>query len=358
LCLKGDSPHQQDGQEDFHHGVDLSLQVTDSGSPREKYGGNEDDRLPDIRVKDGYLIRPKENPYKRHQTRSQTEHMKHTFFPLFLLATLTLHAQPKLVEKAIVKMQTEITFPENMGGGNSPGGEGGGDRFIMMGGAGGMESTSTMYFKGDMTKVENTTDFGNNIVITDRKSGKTTTLTEAMGKKTGFYTTPEDDKKMRARMDSARELRRDSLQKMGINVAPPAKPQIEYTEETKKIAGYVCKKAIIKSPGQRGQPSTTEVWYCPEFKLAGGSPSGGGGGRGMMAMAGVNGLDQLEGFPMEYRIERGNGMKMHMQVTKVQLDASIDDRIFEIPKGYELKPMSEMMQGGGNGRMFMMRSNN
>jgi hypothetical protein len=215
-----------------------------------------------------------------------------------------------------------------------------------------------MYFRGDMTKVESTTDFGNNIIITDNKTRRTTTLTEAMGKKTGFYSTPEDDKLLRARMDSARELRRDSLQKMGIQVAPPAKPQIEYTEETKKIAGYMCKKAIIRNPGQRGQPSATEVWYCPDFKMASGFSFGGGGGRGMMSMAGVSGLDQIEGFPMEYRMERGNGMKMHMQVTKVQLDANIEDKVFEIPKGYDVKPMSEMMQGGGNGRMFMMRSNN
>ena len=57
---------------------------------------------------------------------------------------------------------------------------------------------------------------------------------------------------------------------------------------------------------------------------------------------------------MEYKFERSNGMKMHMVVSKVQIDANIDDKIFEIPKGFDLKPMSEMQQGG---RGFMIRSN-
>ena len=72
-------------------------------------------------------------------------------------------------------------------------------------------------------------------------------------------------------------------------------------------------------------------------------------------MAGVNGLDQIEGFPMEYQMERTNGMKMHMTVTKVQLDAVIEDKVFEIPKGYDIKPMSEMQ--GGDGRMIMRMGN-
>jgi hypothetical protein len=54
---------------------------------------------------------------------------------------------------------------------------------------------------------------------------------------------------------------------------------------------------------------------------------------------------------MEYQMERNNGMKMHMTVTKVQLDAVIDDKTFEIPKGYDIKPLKEMQ--GGDGRMIM-----
>jgi hypothetical protein len=65
-----------------------------------------------------------------------------------LLGTAVASAQPRVVEKAIIKMQTEVTFPENFGGGGPGGGEdGGGMRF----GSGGMDASSTIYFRGDMS---------------------------------------------------------------------------------------------------------------------------------------------------------------------------------------------------------------
>ena len=280
------------------------------------------------------------------------------------LTSVLAQAQPRVVEKAIIKMQTEVTFPENFGGGGPGGGdEGGGMRF----GSGGMDASSTIYFRGDMSKVESVSDFGNNVVISDLKNKRTTTLIEAMGRKTGYYSTPAEEQQMRARMDSMRDARRDSmqqarrdtLQRMGFSFGAPAKPEIVYTDQSKKIAGMNCKKAIIKNT-QRGQTTETEVWYSPDFKLApgfslGGGNAGAGGGRGgMMSMAGVNGLDQLEGFPMEFTITRGNGFKIHMNVTKVQLDANIDDKVFEIPKGFELKPVTEMQQMGGSRGGFRM----
>jgi hypothetical protein len=293
--------------------------------------------------------------------------MKAILSSFLLLGTAVATAQPRVVEKAIIKMQTEVTFPENFGGGGPGGGEdGGGMRF----GSGGMDASSTIYFRGDMSKMESTSDFGNNIVITDIKNKKTTTLIEAMGRKTGFYSTPAEEQVMRARMDSMQNARRDSmqqarrdtLQRMGFTFGAPQKPEIVYTEQTKKIAGLVCKKAIIKST-QRGQTSETEVWYSPEFKLAPGFSMGGGGGAqggrsNMMSMAGVNGLDQIEGFPMEYTATRGNGFKMHMTVTKVQLDANIEDKVFEIPKGYDLRPVTEMQQMGGGRGGFRFQSGN
>jgi hypothetical protein len=260
----------------------------------------------------------------------------------------------KIVDKAIVKTQTEIVFPENPGG---PGGGPDGDRGNIMGGMSGLDLTSTIYFKGDMTKIESTSDFGNNITITDRKNKKTTTLMEMMGKKMGFYSTEEDEKIMRARQDSIRAQRRDSLQKMGINVAPSPAPEVIYTEETKKIAGYTCKKAVIKTKNRQGEISESTVWYCPEFKMAEGFSMNAGGGMGRAMMGGLNGLDMVNGFPMEYEMQRANGMKVHMVVTKVQLEATIEDKTFEIPKGYDIKPMSEMAGPGGGGRMFRMGEN-
>ncbi|MBM3442672.1 MAG: hypothetical protein FJX89_08245 [Bacteroidetes bacterium] len=288
--------------------------------------------------------------------------MRTVMISLLSLSTSTAIAQPRMVEKAIIRFKTEVTFPENFGN-NTNGPEGGGQ--MMMGG--GMEASSTLYVSGMRSKMESNTDFGNNIVITDKTSGRTTNLTETMGRKTGFFSTPEDEQVMRARMDSmrnarrneGRDARRDSLQRAGFSFGAPARPEIEYTEETKKIAGLTCRKAIIRTRGQRGQPNESIIWYSPDFKMPeglgfpGGESGFGGGGRsGMMSLIGIPGLNELPGFPMEFQVERGNGFKTHTMVTKVQLDASIDPKTFEIPKGFDIKPMSEMQNERG---MMMMR---
>lgn len=283
--------------------------------------------------------------------------MKYTIqLAAFLVLSFQALAQPKIVEKAIVKVKTEITFPENFtpgGPGGGPGGDGQGFSMPRE-----METNSTMTYTPDFMKIESMSDFGNNVVITDRKNKKTTTLIESMGRKTGFYSTDADAEAQRARMDSARNRRRDSLAALGI-VFRDNKPELIYSDETKKVSGVVCKKVTIKSIGQNGQVSENVVWYNPEFKIAPASmaPSGNGGGfgggRGMMSMAaGMPGLELIEGFPMEYEMVRGNGFKTHMTVTKVQIDANIDEKIFEIPKGFDVKPASSFENGGGMRMIF------
>jgi hypothetical protein len=136
---------------------------------------------------------------------------------------------------------------------------------------------------------------------------------------------------------------------MGLSFAAPAEPEITYTEESKKIAGLVCKKAIIKSKDRQGVMNETAVWYCPDFVMGEGFTMNSQGG-GRMMNFNPTGMDKIKGFPMEYEITRQNGMKIHMTVTKVQLDADIADKTFEIPKGYDIKPASEMQNfGGGRG---------
>ena len=86
----------------------------------------------------------------------QQVYMKQIFsISACLLLATAAFAQPKVVEKAIVKVKTEIIFPENFSGGGPGGGggdRGGGDR----GGGGGgdmggftmpreMETNTTMY---------------------------------------------------------------------------------------------------------------------------------------------------------------------------------------------------------------------
>lgn len=272
-------------------------------------------------------------------------------FSACLLLASAAFAQPKVVDKAIVKVKTEIIFPENFsgggpgGGGGSRGGGGGGD----MGGftmPREMETNSTMFYTPNFMRVESLTDYGNNIVITDRVNKKTTTLIEAMGRKTGFFSTDAEAEAQRAKMDSMRNLRRDSLATLGISFKDN-KPELIYSDETKKVSGFTCKKVTIKTTAQNGQVSENVIWYNPDFKIsakstaASANPGGFGGGSGRMSMMGgsIPGLDDINGFPMEYEMSRGNGFKMHMVVMKVQLDAQIEDKTFEVPKGFDIKPM-------------------
>lgn len=274
--------------------------------------------------------------------------MKYILAFFAFVVALQLQAQ-KVVDKAIIKMKTEIVFPENF----NPGGAGGGPDGNQVQMPRDMENNSTVWYKGDMTKMENSSDFGTQQVFVDRKNKKTTTLMEMMGRKMGFYSTDADNEAMQKRMDSVRNSRRDSLEKMGLSFARN-EPEISYVDESKKIAGLTCKKAIVKTKGQNGVVNETTVWYCPDFMLGEGYSMGGSGG-GQMRMMGMTpqGMDKIKGFPMEYEFSRQNGMKVHMVVTNVKLDAEIDDKTFEIPKGYDIKPMSEM-QGPGGGMRFRM----
>ena len=286
--------------------------------------------------------------------------MKKILSIIALFSSGMLMAQPKIVKSAIVKMKTEITFPENFspGGGPGGGGPGGGGEGMSFTMPRDMETSTTMYYTPDFMKTESMSDFGNNVVIVDRVNKKTTTLIEAMGRKTGFFSTDADAEAQRARQDSMRAIRRDSLAALGLTFRDN-KPELIYSDETKKVSGVVCKKVTIKSIGQGGQVSENIVWYNPEFKIdpnssmASANPGGFGGGRGGMMMGGgIAGLELIEGFPMEYEMTRGNGFKIHMTVLKAQPDASIDAKTFEIPKGFDIKPQSAMQGEGGGMRMI------
>jgi hypothetical protein len=288
--------------------------------------------------------------------------MKQSLTLLALFTTAVAFAQPRVVEKAIIKAKTEITFPENFSPGGQGGGPGGGREGMSFTMPRDMETTTTMYYTPDFMKVESLSDFGNNIVITDRINKKTTTLIEAMGRKTGFFSTDAEAEQRNARQDSMRNARRDSLALLGLTFRDN-KPELIYSEETKKVSGITCKKVTIKTTGQNGQVSESVIWYDPSFKIApsstkaGANPGGFGGGRSSMMAGGIQGLELIEGFPMEYEMTRGNGFTIHMTVLKAQPDANIDSKTFEIPKGFDIKPQSSMENGGGGMRMIFRNGN-
>lgn len=280
--------------------------------------------------------------------------MKTLFTVSFLLTTAILFAQPTIVKQAIVNTTTNIIAPEEEDVQNIQGqGSGAGMNFRnMMDG----EMKFTTYLKNDLVKTIIKTEMGRSTIIRNNEKKLTTTLIEMMGNKMGFYATDEEMADMQKKRDSMMQARRkkDSTATQAPAVTTEKTIDISYTEDTKKIAGYVCKKAYVITTGLLGLKDTAVVWYTPEFKLLNVLSTGGMSGFGNMG-TNLGGLDKIDGFVMRYEMNMRRNRRMEVEVTKVDFKKEIEDKEFEVPKDFDLKPMKDMqgMFGGQGG--FQMR---
>ena len=101
----------------------------------------------------------------------------------------------------------------------------------------------------------------------------------------------------------------------------------KYTDETKEVAGYKCKKAEVTIKTKEGKEETLNVFYTEEIPTSD-----------------VKSVYKgLKGFPLEYVINQ-KGMKMQFTATKVSKE-SIADTKFEISKdGYTETTMEELQK--------------
>ena len=272
-----------------------------------------------------------------------------------LVFTASQSFAQQLVKQATINTTTTVTAPEeedisDVGAGGQ--GRGGG----MFRNFGDGETKSVTMVKDSMVKTTLKTDMMRSTIIRNNTSKMTTTLTEMMGKKMGFYMSDDDQKAMGQRMDSMmKERSKDTVRQR----APREKNvEIDYTStDTKKIAGYVCKKAYIVSTNFLGQKDSLTVWYTPEFKLENLSSTGGTMGFGNT----TTGFDKINGFVMGYTRKMPRDRSMEVEVTKVDLKKDVDQKEFDIPKDFDLKPMSEMQNmfgGRGGGGATIMRMGN
>ncbi|MDZ4758200.1 MAG: DUF4412 domain-containing protein [Bacteroidota bacterium] len=105
------------------------------------------------------------------------------------------------------------------------------------------------------------------------------------------------------------------------------------TTETKKILGYTCKK-YTSTIVVEGKKYTNAIWATEEITAS--------------AELMNNNAEGLKGFPLEL-FTYNKGLKTHMVATNISKEAPADAD-FEIPKGYEVKTIDEVMQqmpGGG-----------
>ncbi|HPS62439.1 MAG TPA: hypothetical protein PLK82_05225 [Bacteroidales bacterium] len=167
--------------------------------------------------------------------------------------------------------------------------------------------------KGDKSRTDISMAGMNTVEITDYKEKMSVTLLNMMGQKYAIKKTLSDMEK---------------------EAAEVGKPSVELQAETKVIAGYTCKKAIV-TVNNDGAKSTFEVFYCPELgsKL-------------------INFSDpiykDIDGTLMEFSMIQ-NGMTMKITASSIE-KKSLPEKDFQIPADYTITTVDEMKSkfGGGN----------
>jgi hypothetical protein len=258
------------------------------------------------------------------------------------------------VSQAIITTSTNIIAPEEEDVSQiQPQGEGRGGGFNFRNMLDG-EIKSTTYIKDNLVKTNFKSESAKGTVFRDNTAKVTTTITEMMGNKSGMRTTDGDQVEMKKKMDSmiAERMKTDTnMKRRTRNV--DFNSTVAYTEETKKIAGYNCKKAYIITDKLLRKDSLA-IWYTPELKFPNVASTGGTSSLGMMSsfFGGALNFEKVDGFVMMYETKMPRGRVMEVKVTKIELDKEIAAKEFDIPKDIEIRNMKDM-QGQGSVRMIM-----
>ena len=160
--------------------------------------------------------------------------------------------------------------------------------------------------KGNKSRVEQSQMMGTNVVVSD------------MDKRNGFLEMDVNGQKLRI-MVSTEEFEKEASKMSNI----------EYADESKQIAGYPCKKAIMKD--ENGAVVMT-VFYTEKIQ-----------NKAQMEFVG------LKGFPLEYSMSQQN-IQMLMTATEVSKEA-VPDNLFQKRDGYKdisEADLQQMMGGSGN----------
>lgn len=211
--------------------------------------------------------------------------MKKLLILLFLLqASAVVNAQKNFTEGKIIY---DITYPDM-------------EMDPQM--AAMMPTEQVVYIKGVMSRTEMSMAMGySNYMILNGKTGEVITLNDMMGNKSAIRTTVEEVKK---------------------NEKSEKKPKVTLTGETREIAGYSCKKAIVEMDG-------TSIEYFVTDKIS-------------ASLAGMDELKDIKGFPLSYGVDQGE-IKMRFTARSLNTEKVADDK-FIIPSDYKLTTKEELMK--------------
>jgi|WetSurMetagenome_2_1015567.scaffolds.fasta_scaffold465206_1 GLPGLI family protein len=170
----------------------------------------------------------------------------------------------------------------------------------------------TVSIKGTKSRTDLNTGMGNQVSINDYSDKTVINLIDMMGQKYAIKKSSQDIEK-----EIAKE--------------PAAK--VEVTNETKAIAGYTCKKAVVTTD-QDGEKTTYEVWFTTEI-----------GGKGANFDNPL--YKDIDGVLMEFSMKTP---QFAMKFTASSVDKkSVDNKDFEIPADYKLTTEEELKSKFGGG---------
>lgn len=174
-----------------------------------------------------------------------------------------------------------------------------------------MPKTMKVLIRDKWSRTEMSMGMGNTTVIFNGEDKTGVTLLDMMGQK---YAIKMDEE----------TIEKESSKIPDINV--------EFTDETKDIAGYSCKKALLKFT-ENGKDKVHTVYYTDEL------------GKGFLNYDNPMFRD-IPGVMLEYSAEE-SGMKMVFTAISVE-KKNISEKEFETPDGYKTVTQEELqgMFGG------------
>jgi GLPGLI family protein len=121
-----------------------------------------------------------------------------------------------------------------------------------------------------------------------------------------------------------------SLEELEAKKESAAKPEVELIDETKKIAGYNCKKVILTTE----DGTELETWYTDEIEMG--------------DLSGTNlGNKDIPGFPLEFSSKKGP-MTMLFTASLFEPKTKVDKKLFDmtIPEGYKIVTTEDLKNMG------------
>ncbi|MFI5221253.1 MAG: DUF4412 domain-containing protein [Bacteroidia bacterium] len=227
--------------------------------------------------------------------------MKKTFF-LFVTLVVSFQVYAQKLKEGLVEF--EITYPEMTS-----------DMKDM---EGMLPKAMTVFFKNEKSRAEMQTVMGTTVNIGNSITKESILLLDMMGKKI------------------AMKINEDSLMNdpKGLKNAYPDL-KITQTTETKMIAGYTCRKAIVTYT-ESGKPEHIDCFYTDELP--------------MMSLGSDRKMFKgIKGFLMEFSMKQG-GMTMKIKAKTISSKKVSDDK-FMVPSDYQVvtqEQLQEVMMGGSD----------